>query len=184
MKNIITKKLLSLAEEDYLKTHNFSVLNEAVEAHNNRDASFKEVTIFLSHKHSDKALVKQAIALFNSLGINVYVDWLDSSMPPVTSPVTADILKKKIRNSQKFILLASDAAIESKWCNWELGLGDAAKYLDNIAILPAASEGISWKGNEYLGIYPVITSEYATIAGTYYVEFGSEKLLLSDWLKA
>lgn len=183
MKNIITKDLLAKAEAKFVEAQNFSALNEAVEIRAKRASLSTEVSIFLSHKHSDKDLVRQAVALFKSLGVSVYVDWLDSSMPPVTSPVTADRLKKKIRDSDKFVLLASDAAVESKWCNWELGLGDAAKYQKNIAILPAASSAASWKGSEYLGIYPVITSEYPTIAGPYYVEFGSTQTPLKDWLR-
>ena len=85
MKNLITKSLLAKAESDYVETHNFSMLNEAVEAHEKRASLSTEVVIFLSHKHSDKALVQQVVALFKSLGIRVYIDWLDSSMPPVTS---------------------------------------------------------------------------------------------------
>ena len=182
-KNLITKDLLAKAQADFIATQTLSALNEAVEIHEKRASLNTEVTVFLSHEHSDKNLVKQAVALFNSLGVSVYVDWLDSSMPPVTSPTTADRLKKAIRGSDKSILLASDAAVESKWCNWELGLGDAAKNLRNIAILPAASTAESWKGNEYLGIYPVITSEYQTIAGPYFLEFGSMQTPLADWLR-
>ena len=40
-------------------------------------------------------------------------------------------LKEKIEIADKFILLATEKAINSKWCNWELGLGDAAKYMKN-----------------------------------------------------
>jgi hypothetical protein len=108
---------------------------------------------------------------------------MDSSMPPATNPTTANNLKAKIRSSRKFILLASDDAIESKWCNWELGLGDAAKYIEHIAILPAGTRGKNWKGNEYLGIYPVITSQYEYLSGTYYVEFGSNQVPLDQWLR-
>jgi hypothetical protein len=33
-------------------------------------------------------------------------------------------------------LYAYTNAINSKWFNWELGLGDAAKYKEHIALLP------------------------------------------------
>lgn len=184
MKNLVTKELLAEAQSKFVENQSVTILNKAFEAHAKRASLRTEVTIFLSHKHSDRDLVKQAVALFQSLGVDVYVDWLDSSMPPVTSPATADRLKRKIRESKKFVLLASDDAIESKWCNWELGLGDAAKYVEHIAILPAGSRGKTWKGSEYLGIYPVITSEYNYVPGNYYVEFGSKSTPLEQWLRA
>lgn len=46
-------------------------------------------------------------------------------MPQVTSGETAIRIKDRIDKCDKFILLATDKAVESKWCNWELGYGDA-----------------------------------------------------------
>lgn len=184
MEKLITKELLAKVESEFVEKKSLASLNEAVELSAKRGSISTEVTVFLSHKHSDKALVRQAISLFRTVGVSVYVDWMDTSMPPVTSPSTADRLKRKIRQSNKFVLLASDDAIDSKWCNWELGLGDAAKYLEHIAILPAGSRDKEWKGSEYLGIYPVITSKYTYVTGTYYVEFGDKKTPLEEWLRA
>lgn len=57
----------------------------------------------------------------------------------------------------KFILVASDAAIESKWCNWELGYGDSLKFNSGkIALFPIAKVANNWKGEEYMSIYPTI----------------------------
>lgn len=88
-------------------------------------------------------------------------------MPPITSWETASNLKKRIVECDKFILLATNVAIASKWRNCELGYGDANKYLDNIAILPIKPKDITYKGNEYLEIYPYIsyyngTEKYST----------------------
>ncbi len=69
-------------------------------------------------------------------GVDVYVDWMDPSMPAYTNAETAHSLKEKIKVANKFILVATPSAINSKWCNWELGLGDAAKYKEHIALLP------------------------------------------------
>ena len=184
MKNLITRELLLEAEKEFVEKSSSTALGNAYEAHASRSAKTTEITVFLSHKHSDKILVKGAVALFASLGVETYVDWLDSSMPPVTNTTTANKLKQKIRSCNKFVLLASNEAIDSKWCNWELGLGDAAKYFKNIAILPAAGRGREWKGNEYLGIYSVITSEYEYLPGSYFVEFGSQRQPLKSWLKS
>ena len=82
-------------------------------------------TVFLSHKHEDVLQLKQARRILSSLNAHVYIDWLDKSMPKETSGETAIKLRKKIKESDRFILLATDGAIQSKWCNWELGQGDA-----------------------------------------------------------
>lgn len=45
-------------------------------------------------------------------------------MPEKTSGLTATKIKYQIYKNDKFILLATDNAIASKWCNWEVGIGD------------------------------------------------------------
>lgn len=91
------------------------------------------------------------------LDTKVYIDWLDSEMPEFTNAKTAREQKKKIHICNKFILIATDAAIESKWCNWELGIGDALKQANNkLAIFPVEPDNTEWKGKEYLNIYPTI----------------------------
>ena len=37
------------------------------------------------------------------MGVNVYIDWMDDNMPKETSGKTADILKQKIKENDKFI---------------------------------------------------------------------------------
>ena len=63
-------------------------------------------------------------------------------MPNQTSGETALRIKEIIKRCNKFVLLATDNAIESYWCNWELGIGDTYKYIKNIAILAHKRKGI------------------------------------------
>lgn len=88
--------------------------------------------------------------------------------------------------------------IESKWCNWELGFGDANKYKGNIALFPMKGKGESdylYKGNEYMSIHPHIVYFYGTekyksgayIERGYYVreeqaDGSSTITLLKKWL--
>ena len=59
--------------------------------------------------------------------------------------------------NDKFVLLATDLALMSKWCNWEVGIGDTFKLSeDNIVIFPLVYNTGEWQGNEYLQIYPYI----------------------------
>lgn len=82
----------------------------------------KKCTVFLSHKHDELAQLKQVANLLEQINSLVYVDWLDPSMPTYTCGKTADNIKKKIKQYDKFILVATDAAIASKWCNWRLDM--------------------------------------------------------------
>lgn len=127
--------------------------------------SFRDKTrpmIFLSHKHEEGIILQSSIAFLKEEGVDIYVDWMDEDMPAYTSAETALRLKEKIKAADKFILLATPDAINSKWCNWELGLGDAAKYKDHIALLPINKNSQSFRGAEYLRIYPYIEYEDGT----------------------
>ncbi|MCA4793917.1 toll/interleukin-1 receptor domain-containing protein [Myroides odoratimimus] len=153
--------------------------------------------IFLSHKHDEHTILQDVIAFLKNEGVDVYVDWMDSSMPAYTNAETAHKLKQKIKVADKFILLATQNAINSKWCNWELGLGDAEKYINNIALLPINRSNQTFYGAEYLRIYPRIeyqdgstqSIEGAYISKGYYVIYpedkdGNSRLFpLKNWLK-
>jgi len=152
--------------------------------------------IFLSHKHNEQDILQGVIAFLKKEGVDVYVDWMDKNMPAYTNAQTALELKKKIKVADKFILVATPDAINSKWCNWELGLGDAEKYIDDIAIFPINRTYQSFTGSEYLRIYPRIeyrdgTTKYRNgfyIPRGYYVLYPSENEYypiypLKDWLK-
>lgn len=158
------------------------------------------MTIFISHKHDDLDELKGVIGfLERKYNVRVYIDSKDPLMPKTTSAETAKRIKDKIDKCEKFILLATERAIESKWCNWELGYGDAQKYdTKSIALFPIKEKGeydIDYKGNEYMKIYPHIVyrggnDRYVTgekIPDGYYVRYkkGNEyKLIaLEKWLE-
>ena len=162
------------------------------------DYSYRKTTIFISHKHDDlkdlKGLLGYLERMYNA---KVYIDSNDPTMPKKTSAKTAENIKERIRQCDKFILLATNAAVESKWCNWELGYGDANKFPQHIAIFPLKpkdSSDFNYKGNEYLDLYPHIAyfsgNEHYTngklINRGYYVrwkENGQYYITsLSDWL--
>jgi hypothetical protein len=181
MEKLISKNLISKYRIENLNesTRFFSTIEEK----RKRTKLYNEVSVFLSHKHDEKQIIKDVLILLSGLGVNVYIDWLDEVMPKTTSGATATRIKEKIKQCDKFILLATEAAIDSKWCNWELGFGDANKYFRNIAIMPITdnAEG-TYSGSEYLQIYPIITSEYYYTQGKYYVEFNGTKINIENWL--
>ncbi len=155
-------------------TRNFNKsLNESL-AEFSTESKNGKVTIFLSHKHDEREALDSTISFLKNFGVEIYVDWLDDGMPKHTSGKTAKRIKEKIKENSKFIFLATEGAISSKWCNWELGFGDSHKYIDNIAIFPIRNNYESYTGTEYLDIYPRIEYvEANTITrkiGGYFIE--------------
>ncbi|WP_426293287.1 toll/interleukin-1 receptor domain-containing protein [Dyadobacter endophyticus] len=118
-------------------------------------ASYKKV-IFLSHSHKDKDIVEKVALFLLSQGTFLYVDWKDSSMPPVTSAETANKIKSRIQSCDEFVVLASNNALDSKWVPWELGFADAAKGMSKVFIFPIADNDGKWRGSEYFDLYQKI----------------------------
>ncbi|MDX8338832.1 toll/interleukin-1 receptor domain-containing protein [Draconibacterium sp. IB214405] len=156
-------------------------------------------TVFISHKHDDLKDLRGVIGLFEKYGAKVYIDSMDNKMPKQTSGDTAARIKDVIKFCKKFVLLATEKAIESYWCNWELGIGDTYRFKNHIAILPMKDKGTSdynYKGNEYLQIYNQIhyrnTSGYNLwgeyITSGFYVQDSNRKdgktyiTPIEDWL--
>lgn len=156
-------------------------------------------TIFISHKHDDLEKLKGIIGfLEKKYQVKCYIDGKDPTLPQITSGETAKRIKNRIDQCDKFILLASNGAIESKWCNWELGYGDCQKKLTNVAIFPVVGESeltATYKGYEYMELYSTIVYygqwEYYTdgkvIQPGYYVSTKENESYhitpLAEWLK-
>lgn len=78
----------------------------------------------MSYSHPDKYELEQAVTF---LGLDVYVGRMDETIPESTTGLTP----LKIKENDKFILLATNSGIKS--IRWD------------------------WEGNEYLQIYPLPT---------------------------
>lgn len=152
----------------------------------------RKLSVFLSHKHSDIEYLGRVRYILEQLNSSVYVDWADSEMQHPTDRSTAEKLKNKIIKYDKFIFIATDDAINSTWCNWEIGFGDAQKYdKDKIAIFPIKKDNGLWKGNEYLQLYPSIeyfdgTSQYKNgefIPKGFYVKYKYKDNVIVPLLK-
>ena len=111
------------------KSYAVSQLNEARSAVTESvGVSRLKTTVFFSHKHEALADLKGVLGfLERNYNVKIYIDSRDPSMPEITSAKTAETIKERITKCNKFILLATNKAIESRWCNWELGFGDAKK---------------------------------------------------------
>ncbi|MFA7123300.1 MAG: toll/interleukin-1 receptor domain-containing protein [Candidatus Delongbacteria bacterium] len=118
-----------------------------------------QIDVFLSHSSDDMDSVPSVISFLESFGVNVYIDKKDNSLPKITSIETAKILKERIHNCNKFIVLVSENSKDSRWVPWELGLADENKSVRNIALMPLINSSSdlfytqTWAEQEYLGIY-------------------------------
>jgi len=150
-------------------------------------------TIFLSHSHQDADLILPAMNMLLSMGLEVYVDWLDPAMPSTTSAATAAKLKEKIVECQRFVVLLSENSVNSKWVPWELGYADGKKPIKDIGIFPIKRNSFTldslFDGLEYMELYPVIKEG---VKGTYTSPAifppdrvgGNGKWLAEGWLKS
>lgn len=194
------KRIFEQGEFAYFSLDNLNESRGSISdyRYDNDGRQLKVATVFISHKHDELTELKGIIGfLQKTYGVKVYIDSRDSTMPSKTSGKTAETLKVRIKQCRKFILLATNEAINSKWCNWELGYGDAHKFSTNIALFPLKPKGkydYEYSGNEYLSIYPYIayydgTEKYTSgnlINRGYYVctedEIGNRSIIsLNSW---
>jgi hypothetical protein len=110
---------------------------------------------FLSHSSKDADLLPGVIAILEHHGASVYVDKKDESLPPTTNRDTAAILRGRIRQCKKFILLTTINSKDSRWMPWELGLADGFRHMANVTIFPSVdtTRDYTWSEREYLGVY-------------------------------
>ena len=114
--------------------------------------------IFLSHCFSDAELVMGVKTLLEDHGHKVYVDWIvDQQLDRGSvNAKTADVLRTRMRASDSMFFATSESSSTSKWMPWELGYFDGLRH-GRIAILPlVTTEGAAFRGQEYLGLYPVV----------------------------
>ena len=93
---------------------------------------------FLSHSSKDEDLVVGVIRVLEGHGATVYVDEIDPQMPPYTNSETAALLKQRIQQTRRFVMLTSENSKESRWVPWELGIADGYKGVSEIALFPAS----------------------------------------------
>lgn len=147
--------------------------------------------VFVSHKHSDLNNIELfgLLELMKAFNVIPYIDCMDPKMPKNTCAETANRIKLVINHSYRFVLIATEDALRSMWCNWEVGIADKTKYAnDNMAILPILERTQSdedFAGNEYLQLYPYIYEERSLSGSSLYkvyVPRTGQRLTLDKWL--
>lgn len=121
----------------------------------------KKYDLFVSHSYLDKSLILSLVELFNEAGHSVYVDWINDSTLDrnKVDQKTAELLRTRMDECKGLAYIATSNIVNSKWCPWELGYADGSKN-GRCAVLPILkTESNTYKGQEYLGLYPYIDYE-------------------------
>lgn len=130
------------------------ILKESVTAATAADS----FDVFLSHSIADAEIVLGIKQILEESGLKVYVDWVEDAQLDrrAVTKETAAVLRQRMRQSKSLIYLSSENSSSSKWMPWELGYFDGFKP-DGVAIMPVLDSPIdSFKGQEYLGLYPIV----------------------------
>ncbi|MBI1890270.1 MAG: toll/interleukin-1 receptor domain-containing protein [Burkholderiales bacterium] len=116
-------------------------------------ASYGKKKGFLCHSHQDRDLALGLQQRLKEEGLDLYIDWQDSSMPAQPNRETANRIQLNIRNADVFLFLATQNSMTSRWCPWELGFADGVKHINQIAIVSTRDASGNFYGNEYLQLY-------------------------------
>lgn len=84
----------------------------------------KQYDAFISHSVLDMDLVKQIKKEMNAKGKVLYIDWLNDKTNlkrEYCNVSTAEVIKRRIEQSEKIILLVTNNIFSSQWVPWELG---------------------------------------------------------------
>jgi hypothetical protein len=124
--------------------------------------------VFMSHSLNDAELVIGIKKILEENGLRVYVDWQEDpelSREDVTKE-TAEVLRKRMKQSTSMIYVATDNASRSKWMPWEVGFFDAFSN-GCVAVLPLLEDANAiFKGQEYIGLYPLVTKDVYSNSAT------------------
>lgn len=112
-----------------------------------------QMTAFLCHSHKDRAMAEGLQQLLKESGVDLYIDWQDSEMPEQPNRETADRIKSRILQTDRFVFLATSNSMNSRWCPWEIGFADGKKSIEHILLVPTQDAYGSFFGNEYLQLY-------------------------------
>lgn len=153
------------------------------------ETKFLKTSLFVSHKQEELEELDSAINFLKSFGVLIHVDyWLNESNPEdITTIDTGQSRHKiegKIKETQKFIFLATENAITSKECKWAIRYATTQKSIENIAILPIREDYTDYGGMDYLQKYPFIQKKEAEL-DQYDVKFPDGNVIeLGKWLES
>lgn len=121
--------------ETYSIPHNPDELEYRIE--NGKEQKIKSYDYFISHSSKDSRLVQDIITYENSIGKNIFCDWINDSdylKRNLLCEATLKVIEWRLQQSKAIIFLRTHNSVESVWCKYELNyfaeLNKPIYYLD------------------------------------------------------
>ncbi|MFZ4214687.1 toll/interleukin-1 receptor domain-containing protein [Pantoea endophytica] len=118
--------------------------------------------VFLSHSSQDADLILGVKLFLESKGLKPYVDWVDDAQlnRHEVTRASAELLRKRMRQSHSLIYVVTDSSSQSRWMPWELGYFDGfrPKQVSVMPLLDYSQQ--SFQGQEYISLYPLISKSF------------------------
>lgn len=125
--------------ETYSIPHNPDELEYRIE--NGKEQKIKSYDYFISHSSKDSKLVQDIITYENSIGKNIFCDWINDSdylKRNLLCEATLKVIEWRLQQSKAIIFLRTHNSIESVWCKYELNyfaeLNKPIYYLDEYKV--------------------------------------------------
>ena len=90
---------------------------------NSKEQKIKKYDYFISHSYKDSGYVQKLIEYENSLGKNVFCDWINDSdylKRHLLCTATLSVIEKRLEQSDAILFVQSEYSMESVWCKYEL----------------------------------------------------------------
>lgn len=141
-------------------------------------------SIYMCYSPEDLEWVTKAVVMLRGLRVRIAVDWLDPVVSPFESAETAADIKRRIRENDRFILLATEHALASPACNWALGYADSEKARKKIALLPVTEKKGEWNGGGYTQVYQRIEEGAFGNENFKIITPEGADMTVAEWLKS
>jgi hypothetical protein len=128
-------------------------------------AATSNFDVFLSHSPTEPEVLLLGVkSMLEDEGLKVYLDnYGDPGVSPISvTPVMANILRHRMRQSNTLLYIHSQYSTTSRWMPWELGFFDGLKGA--VGIIPITHhQEETFRGAEYANLYPYVD---VTLSGT------------------
>jgi len=191
---LITKAKLNSYADTSLREYNRKFHADSIlfrETANFSKSPTQKYNIFLCHSSLDAKTILGLKKYFSMWGLTTYIDWYDDHQldRSKVNNITANILRKRMQNSDCLLYALSNNSSSSKWMPWECGYFDGIK--SKVAICPIAAsstqaETDQYNGLEYLSLYPYLTDGLNQVSGKNILwihESPRKYVSFDEWLK-
>ncbi len=141
-------------------------------------------SVYFAYDPKDEEYLLSVMLLLDSTGAKIYPDWSAYSISSDQESVNPETIRSNIERCSKFIFIATENAVQSSRCNWELGIGYGLKYPDNIAVMSVTEQrGTIWSGPDHLQTFPMLVTDNDFFIGEFFIEGGQRRISLTEWLR-